>query len=508
MMMNEDLPEDMREYLHNLERKIAQLEKDLKKESAGKEALRQSNKKLKKENEKLKRELARLQGSAPVLAGSDKTAEAGGVPTSKVFYRRNRQEGKKKPTGGQPGHPGHARKKPTPNSPPIPITLDKCPECGTPLGEPVKGAEQKRTVTDIPLPDHIIYEIVYPRYWCGECKKLVRGEAPWLPPKQHFGPAVACWIAYQRMLGLTIGKIQSSLLETYGITMCESTILKLEKWVADTLHEDYEKIREEVVKSSAVNADETSFRIGGTNGWLWVFTSTVGSYYTVAPTRGHKVPEETLEGFEGVLGRDAWKPYDVVKCEGHQLDLLHVNRWLERAEIKHRIEPRTLLSSGSAKLTKRGRPPGQFIDFADGIRSILKRAVEYTENDPPPSMEERKNACRVFQKEMKAFLDRKWTDDDAIRISKELRKRLDMLFSFMDHGGVPWHNNDAERAIRQGVLHRKISGGRRTWTGAEVFEVILSNYETAKKKGKRFIEMVRAKFDPPAGVAGCEVGVS
>ncbi|NIA12122.1 MAG: IS66 family transposase, partial [Nitrospiraceae bacterium] len=53
---------------------------------------------------------------------------------------------------------------------------------------------------------------------------------------------------------------------------------------------------------------------------------------------------------------------------------------------------------------------------------------------------------------------------------------------------------------RQGVLHRKISGGRRTWTGAEVFEVILSTYETTKKRGDRFIEMVRAKFDPPAGV--------
>jgi len=363
-------------------------------------------------------------------------------------------------------------------------------------------------VTDIPLLDNIVYEIVYPRYWCRECKKLVRGKAQWLPPKQHFGPAVACWIAYQRMLGLAIGKVQSSLLETYGLTMCESTILKLEKWVADTLHEDYEKIREEVVKSSAVNADETGFRIGGTNGWLWVFTSTVGSYYTVAPTRGHKVPEETLEGFEGVLGRDAWKPYDVVKCEGHQLDLLHVNRWLERAEIKHRIEPRSLLSSGSAKLTKPGRPPRQFIDFADGIRSILKRAIEYTENDPPPSMEERKNACKKFHKEMKAFLDRKWTDGDTVRISKELRKRLDMLFTFMDHEGVPWHNNDAERAIRQGVLHRKISGGRRTWAGAGVFEVLLSTYETAKKRGDRFIERVRAKFDPPAGARGCGVGAS
>jgi transposase len=96
-------------------------------------------------------------------------------------------------------------------------------------------------------------------------------------------------------------------------------------------------------------------------------------------------------------------------------------------------------------------------------------------------MKERENAKREFQEEMKAFLDRKWTDEDTVRISKELRKRLDMLFTFMDH---------------EGVLHRKISGGRRTWTGAEVFEVILSTYETAKKRGARFIEMVWKKFDP------------
>jgi hypothetical protein len=38
--------------------------------------------------------------------------------------------------------------------------LEKCPKCGAPLGKPVDGAEQKRTVTDIPLPEHIIYEIV------------------------------------------------------------------------------------------------------------------------------------------------------------------------------------------------------------------------------------------------------------------------------------------------------------------------------------------------------------
>jgi len=64
---------------------------------------------------------------------------------------------------------------------------------------------------------------------------------------------------YQRMLGLSIEKVHSSLFETYGLVMGEATILKLEKWVADTLQEDYEKLHDEIVKSSAVNADETGF---------------------------------------------------------------------------------------------------------------------------------------------------------------------------------------------------------------------------------------------------------
>ncbi len=499
-MKNEDEPENLKKRIHDLERKITQLEEDLEKERNENKITWQQKKSLEKENKDLKKKLAQLLGSAPTLAASDKTAEAGGVPSSKTFYRRNRLEGEKRTRGGQPGHAGHGREKPTQNSPPLYVELDECPDCSTPVGEPVDGAEQSRIMTDIPLPRHNIYEIVYLRYWCNKCKKLVRGEVPWLPPNQQFGPAVASWIVYQRMLGLSIGKIQSSLYETYEITISEATILKLEKWVADTLKEDYEKLHEEIVKAAAVNADETGFRIDGKNGWLWVFTSTICSYYKIAPTRGHTVPEETLEGFNGVLGRDAWKPYDVVKCSGHQLDLLHVNRWLERAEIKHRIEPRSLLTSKPAKLMKRGRPPENFLEFVDGVRSILKRAVDYTEKDPPPSMKGRGNVCKEVQKDMKTLLDKEWTDEDAIRISKELRTRQDMLFTFMEYEGVPWHNNDAERAIRQGVLHRKISGGRRTWTGAEIFEVVLSVYETTKKRGQRFMGMLKKKLEiPPSG---------
>ena len=150
--------------------------------------------------------------SAPFLSASSKTADAGGVSSSKTFYRRKRQCEENRKSGGQPGHEGNGRRIVS-NSPSIHINLDTCPECGIHLNETVKGAEQTRTITDIPFPKHIIYEIHYSRYWCSKCKKLVRGELP-LPPNQQIGPAVAAWIAYHRMLGLTIRKIESSLLET------------------------------------------------------------------------------------------------------------------------------------------------------------------------------------------------------------------------------------------------------------------------------------------------------
>lgn len=501
-MTDEKLPEDNEESVSDLEKEneglkknIEELKEKLEKATNEKSELNEKLEKFKKENSNLKKQLARVQGSLPVLAASEKTAKAVGVPSSKIFYRPNRTEGVKKHTGGQPGHPGHGRKRPTANAPPVYVTLDACPDCDNLLGDPIEGAEQKRTITDIPLPEHLVYEVIYTRYWCKKCCKIVRGEIPWLPPHQEFGPAVASWIAYQRMLGLSVPKVQSSLFETYCLSNSEASILNLEMWVADSLKGDYNEIHEDIVKAKALGGDETKFRINGLNGWMWVFTGVVGTYYKIAPTRGHVVPDEVLNGFDGVLGRDAWKSYDRVKCSDHQLDLLHVNRWLQRAEVMHRIEPRGLLTSRPAKMTGRGRPPETFIQFADGLRAILKETIRFVERTPHPSMNEREKAYKRFRKTMKAFVNKERMDDDARRISKELRKRLNMLFTFVKKANVPWHNNDAERAIRQGVLHRKISGGRRTWRGAEILEVLLSISETAKKRGIRFLEWAKKSLN-------------
>jgi transposase len=475
---NERLKEEKQKF-ENKERELEEQKRELE----------EKKKELEKKNKDLEDQLARVLGSAPFLAASEKTAEAGGMPTSKIFYRRNRTEGEKKHTGGQPGHPGHARKRPIPNAPSLIVVPEKCPGCNNPVClNPIESAEQRRTITDIPVPSELVYEVVYQRGWCPVKRKLVRGSVPWLPPNQEFGPFVACWISYERMLGLSIEKVQSNLLETFGMKMSEALVLKLEKWVADSLKGEYEKVRQEILKAKALGGDETKLRINGMNGWMWVFTSVMEAYYKIAPTRGHTVPETVLKGYKGGLTRDAWKPYDVLEEVIHQLDLLHVNRWLERGEIKHRIEPRTLLSSKAVKLTGPGRPPEECIEFADGIRAILKEPIVFTEREPLPTMTERKKMYKHCRKKLKAFLERDWTDADAVRISKELRARFDMIFPFIIHPEISWNNNDAERGIRKGVLHRKVSGGRRTWSGAGVLERLLTISETAKKRGRNIIE--------------------
>ena len=440
------------------------------------------------ENKKLRERLSRLEGSPGVLALSDKTAEAGGVPSSKVYYRRPTPDAEKKPTGGQPGHPGRARRRPTPNQPPVHLTLDRCTDCGHRLPEPADALV--RTITDLPPATLHVYEEHRYRYWCGACGSRVTAQSL-LSPYEQWGPRLVAFVAHHRMLALSLQKIQGILQESYGLHVGEAALLGMEAHVARLLGPRYAEILAQVRASGVVHGDETKFRVGGANGWLWTFATINAVLYEVAPTRGHTVPERVLEDYDGVLVRDAWDPYDVVKSADHQLDGLHINRWLERAEVKAGVEPRPLVKPRLAKLTRRGRPPEHLLRFADAVRGVLREAIAFVEADPPPSKEARLRAYPVFRNRLKRIVDSPGPHPDAVRIAKELRSRLDQVFTFVRIAGVPWHNNLAENAIRQGVLHRKIAGGRRTWPGAARLQALLSVFQTCKKTKENFVGLVQ-----------------
>ena len=98
---------------------------------------------------------------------------------------------------------------------------------------------------------------------------------------------------------------------------------------------------------------------------MWVFSHLKAVVYRIAPSRGQDVVREMLDRFEGTLVRDAWDPYDCLTSAKHQLDLLHVNRWLERAEWIHREEPRPLLKEIEEQLMNAGHPPDVFVSLME-----------------------------------------------------------------------------------------------------------------------------------------------
>jgi transposase len=136
------------------------------------------------ENHRLREELRRSKAAIHLLVPDDQTAAAWGVPSSRVYYRRTVREELPKPAGGQVGHPGHARPRPVPNSPPLRLSLAKCPDCNRRLGAPFEI--RRRTITDLPPPEPLIFDVEIPRYHCPGCHHRVEPIDPF-PPTSSSG---------------------------------------------------------------------------------------------------------------------------------------------------------------------------------------------------------------------------------------------------------------------------------------------------------------------------------
>lgn len=66
------------------------------------------------------------------------------------------------------------------------------------------------------------------------------------------------------------------------------------------------------------------------------------------------------------------------------------------------------------------------------------------------------------------------------------------LFAFLSYDGVPWHNNNAEHAIRAFSKLRDITRGSFTERSIETEMILLSICQTCKYSNLDFFEFVRS----------------
>ena len=84
----------------------------------------------------------------------------------------------------------------------------------------------------------------------------------------------------------------------------------------------------------------------------------------------------------------------------------------------------------------------------------------------------------------------------AARCKKRFEKNRDRLFTFLEHDGVPWNNNNAEHAIKAFAALRDVMSGSSTQRGVDDYLVLLSVCQTCKYMGVDFSGF------PPFGRAG------
>ncbi|MGH8064286.1 MAG: IS66 family transposase [Candidatus Entotheonellia bacterium] len=92
---------------------------------------------------------------------------------------------------------------------------------------------------------------------------------------------------------------------------------------------------------------------------------------------------------------------------------------------------------------------------------------------------------------------------EARRLQARYRDQRANLFVFLDRPDVPPTNNASEQDLRPAVIHRKVTGGYRSWSGADVSAVFALLLTTARKRGHNLFDALRSVAGPsPLHAAG------
>jgi predicted RecB family nuclease len=340
-----------------------------------------------------------------------------------------------------------------------------CPHCGS-TGLNLQS-RYRRSVIDLKLSRSGIkrwvtrYNVVRQR--CGACGKTFL-PADYLALSSKYGPNLGSWVAYaSTSLRQTNEAIVESLRDLFGISVAKGVVSYIRQSVVDRYRVTYDGLLAALRKGSLVHADETKVEIKGTgNAYVWVFASPDTAVYAYAPTREGTTVAETLKGFKGVLVSDFYSAYDSVECP-QQRCLVHLIRDLNDDLLKHPFDED--LKQLAARFTAVLQPVIGTID-----RFGLKT---YHLGKHKPAVE------RFFA----ATGETEYRSEAAKHYRGRFLKCRDTLFTFLDHDGVPWNNNNAENAVKLFASRRKVMGAPFTERGIKEYLLLLSLYQTLRYRG-------------------------
>jgi transposase len=367
--------------------------------------------------------------------------------------------------GGQPGHRRKARSLVPPEQlrQVFECKPSRCRWCGDALAgddpEPIR-----HQVAEVPPVTPVVDEYRLHRLTCPRCRTSTCAALPPGVPSGAFGPRLRAILSVLAG-GYRLGKrpIRQLAFDLLGLTISTGMIARLERRGAAELEAPVEELRQYVRDAAVAHIDETSWWQGQDKAWLWGAVTKLVTVFTIVTSRGAEVAKDLLgTDRRKVVISDRFKSYMWIKRR--QFCWAHLNRDLqamvdrggESAEVGrlllghsdrlfdwwHRVRDGTM-----ARATLRTNVAIMRFSFREDLRRGLASGCARTTG-----------TCR------------------------ELLAGETHLWTFVRVEGVEPTNNDAERALRHGVIYRKLSGGTDGEAGSRFVERILTVVATCRQQ--------------------------
>jgi transposase len=385
--------------------------------------------------------------------------------------RPSRPRGQRR-RGGQPGHLGQTR-------PLVPVDEvdevvvlkpDQCSGCQAPLSGD-DASPFRHQVIEIPPLKPVITEYQWHQLVCPACGATTRAPWPDGVPSRTYGPRVQATVALcTGAYRLSKRTTQQALEEIFGIPMSVATVSQLEQAMTAVLVAPVEEARTYVREQAVAHLDETSWRQGDKRGWLWVAVTSWVTVCLVRLSRGGDIARELLgETFAGILVTDRYSAYNWYPVRWRQLCWAHLLR--DFAAMQSRGGASEEL--GVALLAQAHQMFAWWHRVREGT---LKRSTFRSYMTPL-----RREVERLLEKGSRCDVP------TTAGTCRDILKRREALWTFVQVVGVEPTNNAAERSIRPGVLWRKGSFGTQSEAGSRFVESMLTVVSTLKQQQRHIL---------------------
>lgn len=358
----------------------------------------------------------------------------------------------------------------------VDLTVATCPHCGSKKILPADAGVRRRQLFDLKFSSsgiaRRVVECIARATSCADCgASLFPDQFYKFAKHQH---ALRSWVVHEHVTHrVGFRKIGAALEQYFGLRVCHLHLLKLKDLMARYYQGTYDGLLKRIVSGNLIHADETTIRLkGGSSGYVWVFTNLEEVVYLFKPARDGGFLHDLLNGFMGVLVSDFFSAYDSLPCP-QQKCLIHLIRDFND-DLFHSPYDDELKSVASR--------------FGDLLRAIIR-----TVDRRGLRREHLKRHQRAVTGFFKNLAEARYTSEVARGYQARLLKNRSKLFTFLDHDGVPWNNNNAEHAVKHFAYYRRSCDGHITAAGLQEYLVLLSIAQTCKYKGVSFLKFLLSR---------------